>query len=581
MKLDCKLRRSECKNMTTDRRDFRCVGKKKRSPWSGPETQPSRSEADGPLRWIVLRPCLQHRHQHRERAITDDAQRVSLRMTASAMSFVECLQSVVVSDNGFGQEENGRPKSTTAGFAHHHLVRFSTLPRDRRDPYQSAQLMIISLLERLSGLAEHRGGDIHSDSGQGTKDGHVTMLDSIRVVGWLFQFIEQAFNRLARFMALLVDQLQSRKKHPHMRLRSTRDTIRHVHRWFLKEFAHLLCGPFANAMRFENRPDFCQTQKFRFFWRRRSVKQRNEPFVGVDASQFEQLRKDPKHLLIETARYCAMLLTKLIVHMRKLPQLEQSRIPKLDLAVRRSIRAERFRNHECIASIILCTRHRVSIAKAIELLWIDAIDANASLKKRVDDRVPSRFDSDGETFGFAFGKNHQSLDQRTHGRSVVRHRFIFHLLSLLIEHAHLMMRRAPIDSHKPSNFFHRVFSFLKRAAEMRTSLLFTGAHGATSDRTLHPDPSEKAHDPTRRLIRWRTGALFSEWPGLPHRIFVNEASQDVQEGNRRCARAQRRRARKGDRRKVPTRPSTRARAASPVGEGPYPVTFGLITRRVL
>src|SRR5450432_4656429 len=146
---------------------------------------------------------------------------------------------------------------------------------------------------------------------------------------------------------------------------------------------------------------------------------------------------------------------------------------------------------------------------------------------------------------------------------------------------HLMMRRAPIDSHKPSNFFHRVFSFLKRAAEMRSSLLFTGAHGATSDRTLHPDPSEKAHDPTRRLIRWRTGALFSEWPGLPHRIFVNEASQDVQEGNRRCARAQRRRARKGDRRKVPTRPSTRARAASPVGEGPYPVTFGLITRRVL
>src|SRR6516162_6953041 len=108
-----------------------------------------------------------------EEAVGDAAQGAAVAVTTLAQFGVARAAAGVVLNGDARPMVDGGAQPELAGLAHEHDAALAAAARHGSDAGQAAQRMIVSLAQRLGGLAEQRGEDDPSDARQGSQDRHV------------------------------------------------------------------------------------------------------------------------------------------------------------------------------------------------------------------------------------------------------------------------------------------------------------------------------------------------------------------------------------------------------------------------
>src|SRR5206468_6471955 len=145
---------------------------------------------------------------NRQEAIRNTAQRPRMGMTALPENAVMAPGSRIVLRSDVGPVMTCSPQPLVTGISHRDDPALAACARDRGDTGQQANAVIVSSVQRLCGLGEHRAGNPDPDSGQGEEDRHVMMLASLprRVVR---QSLEGLLELFRRFGPLCMQELHS------------------------------------------------------------------------------------------------------------------------------------------------------------------------------------------------------------------------------------------------------------------------------------------------------------------------------------------------------------------------------------
>src|SRR5438034_1634266 len=113
---------------------------------------------------------------------------------------------------------HGISQPSVTGVATDHEALLAAAPGHRSRACQGPQGVVISCPQRLCGLGEQCGENDSADSRPGAKDRHVTLLTVLprRALRRRFEFATEAVQSLVRFLDLLIDQAQARRKAANM-----------------------------------------------------------------------------------------------------------------------------------------------------------------------------------------------------------------------------------------------------------------------------------------------------------------------------------------------------------------------------
>ena len=153
----------------------------------------------------------QHGNKDLEPSVGHDAQRTAVAFAAGAQLGIVLSASGIVGDAFLRPVIESITQAQVTTIAHGNNFLLAALAGDGRSSTEAAQSVIISLCDGLRGLAEHRGGDLSSQPGQGEEDGGVTMLLWI-LLRRRSQFVEHGLDAAGQIDALLMEQAQTRQQ---------------------------------------------------------------------------------------------------------------------------------------------------------------------------------------------------------------------------------------------------------------------------------------------------------------------------------------------------------------------------------
>lgn len=198
----------------------------------------------------------EHRDQNGEPAVSQASKRAAMRVTVGTHLGVELLATGIADHADARPMVEGVSQSFVATPAHEHHKLFPALPGDRCRAGVAAESVIISVGDSLRGFAEHRGGDLSSDSWQGQKHFGVTMLARrIRVAAGNSEFGQESLDATSDLLTLLVEKAQAGQEQQGVfagRLGRARGQAKGR---LGQDGVNLLCAPPANAMAAQDASD--------------------------------------------------------------------------------------------------------------------------------------------------------------------------------------------------------------------------------------------------------------------------------------------------------------------------------------
>src|SRR5262245_34126309 len=151
---------------------------------------------------------LKQRAGERQQPIADGAQGPAMAMAALAQGGIALSADRIMLGGDARPMMEGSPQPDIAGKPPDHEAALAAAPGHRSDPGHDAQSVVISALERLTGLGEQRGEVDPSDPRQGAQDRHVALLGSISclVLSRLLERAGEPVELAMGFLHLLVHQ---------------------------------------------------------------------------------------------------------------------------------------------------------------------------------------------------------------------------------------------------------------------------------------------------------------------------------------------------------------------------------------
>ena len=103
----------------------------------------------------------------------------------------------------------------------------------------------------------------------------------------------------------------------------------------------------------------------------------------------------------------------------------------------------------CISPVVLRDRRREAIPEAVELLRIDGVDHQTPLHQALDHRSARRLDRHADFPGLSSRERQQPVCQLRQPCTAMLERPLSEHVAVGVEHAYLMLLRAPIDTREP------------------------------------------------------------------------------------------------------------------------------------
>jgi hypothetical protein len=103
-----------------------------------------------------------------------------------------------------------------------------------------------------------------------------------------------------------------------------------------------------------------------------------------------------------------------------------------------------------IPAIVFCSRNRVPVAEAIQLLWIDREYRVVMFQQGLDDRSAWNFDGNRECGRFAIGQCLQEVTELEHAWAAMFDAALADLLPVCIQDAGLVELHSPVHSNVES-----------------------------------------------------------------------------------------------------------------------------------
>src|SRR6266498_2040842 len=400
----------------------------------------------------------EHCDEQGEEAISDTAQGAAVAVTDLSQGLVAVFGPGIPLGANASPVVEGIAQALVAAVASADSQAFAALRGHRRDTAEGAQGVVISLGKKLRSFGEHRGGDDSSDPWQRQKDFDVAMLAPLFLRS--DSFLQCGLNGFGAEFELSDQQLHPWQQESDVSAGGLRDAGGDGQRGCLELGTDLIDRPLADAVLMEQPLDAAAAQPLGFRRRRGELEQSQEPGLVSRRAQAQQLRIEPQQEIPQLVGQPGDLRVEIFFDAGQFPDLDGPGIVQMDTAEGGKIRPERIGQHEGVPPVILRSGHRVAIAEAVELLWIDREDMKASLDQGFDHSPARYLNGDSDRGRVTAGQPDQSIDHRGDGLGPVLHAALLQQPSLSIQHAHLMSLRGPVEpDHQPVAQLH-VSSFL-------------------------------------------------------------------------------------------------------------------------
>ncbi len=135
-----------------------------------------------------------------------------------------------------------------------------------------------------------------------------------------------------------------------------------------------------------------------------------------------------------------------------LAQLHDQRIGGADRAERVGVGAQAAAERVGIAGVVLGTSDSEAVTEAVELLWVDGVDAKAAVDQRVDHGAVRCLDGDGDLGGCCTSGAQQPVAELGIGSGAVRDVAALDQFAEAIEQGNAMLLAAPVEADEPMGF---------------------------------------------------------------------------------------------------------------------------------
>ncbi len=335
------------------------------------------------------------------------------------------------------------------------------LSGDRCHAAQAAPRVIVAPPQGVVRLCQQRGADYRTDSGQGSQDGHVTLLFWLPR-RWLLgialrraELVEERVELRARLGELLVDHDEAFREQPHVHLCDARRGRIDGQRALLQLafqrgaveapdtvfFQQLVVGRHAHAARGRRG--------------RHALPQVQCPGLGEICHGVVELRVAAPQLLAHLVAEPHALALELLGDARPLAQFDDERIGRFHLVEGVRIAAQRRRQHPRVAAVILRTGWRVAIAEPVQLLGIDRVHRQAVRQQALHDRPARRLDRHADCLPRCIrGAVRDARHHLRQARTAMRERTFLANPSRTVEDAHVVRARSPVHPNEPLQLCH-------------------------------------------------------------------------------------------------------------------------------
>src|SRR6516162_6879232 len=188
-------------------------------------------------------------------------------------------------------------------------------------------------------------------------------------------------------------------------------------------------------------------------WCRYCLEQIEKPVRTDVVGKLQHLWIIAPELAPEAICETAVLNLELLVDARPFSELDDNGLGDGELAICPHIGSQAVRQNISVATIVLGTRHREAVAKAIELFGIDRINVEIALEQCLDDWAVRRLDADMDVTRFASACLQQPGNHVGESVPAVSEPPLSDFLTCVIVQRDDMLLRSPINTHEPSSFF--------------------------------------------------------------------------------------------------------------------------------